>query len=113
MRQYKDFIFFERAEPPRFMEGAEFDFARSEDKDVTSRAKIRRLAKLYLAKVRANGGEGRAVEAIQTYFANISAEIRRVEQARQAAVNPAGRIASRVAQVVSFFWVLTVEMAVW
>jgi hypothetical protein len=30
MRQYKDFIFFERAEPPRFMQGAEFDFARSE-----------------------------------------------------------------------------------
>src|SRR5262249_51052073 len=29
MRQYKDFIFFERAEPPRFLFEAEFDFARS------------------------------------------------------------------------------------
>ena len=43
MRQYKDFIFFERAEPPRFMREAEFDFARSEDKDATSEAKIERL----------------------------------------------------------------------
>ena len=33
MRQYHDFIFFERAEPPRFMQEARFDFARSEDKD--------------------------------------------------------------------------------
>src|SRR5207253_7690536 len=27
LRQYKDFIFFERAEPPRFMQEATFDFA--------------------------------------------------------------------------------------
>src|SRR5262249_8497842 len=45
MRQYKDFIFFERAEPPRFMIDAEFDFARSEDKDATSEAKIEQLRK--------------------------------------------------------------------
>ncbi|MCE9531709.1 MAG: DUF1587 domain-containing protein, partial [Planctomycetes bacterium] len=43
MRQYKDFIFFERAEPPRYMAEAEFDFARSEDKDATSEAKMTRL----------------------------------------------------------------------
>ena len=36
-------IFFERAEPPRFMQEAAFDFARSEDKNVTSAAKIERL----------------------------------------------------------------------
>ena len=52
MRQYKDFIFFERAEPPRFMHDAEFDFARSEDKDAASEAKMSRLAKVYLAKAR-------------------------------------------------------------
>src|SRR5262249_17493146 len=43
VRQYKDFIFFERAEPPRFMFEAEFDFARSEDKDAASEAKMERL----------------------------------------------------------------------
>ncbi len=85
MRQYKDFIFFERAEPPRFMQGAEFDFARSEDKDVTSEAKIERLAEAYLIKARRNGGEGDAIAAIEFYFKNISAEIRWVETARLAA----------------------------
>src|SRR6185295_1672758 len=36
IRQYKDFIFFERAEPPQFIGGAEFDHFRSEDKDAAS-----------------------------------------------------------------------------
>ena len=87
IRQYKDFIFFERAEPPRFMQGAEFDFARSEDKDSTSEAKIKELAEAYLEKARRNGGTGAAIAAIEEYFKNISADIRRVEQARMTAEN--------------------------
>ncbi len=35
---------------PRFMREPEFDFARAEDKDVTSEAKIKQLAEVYLAK---------------------------------------------------------------
>jgi len=85
MRQYKDFIFFERAEPPRFMREAEFDFARSEDKDATSEAKMNRLAEAYLAKARKQGAKGEAEEAIRTYFADMSAAIRGVERAHQAA----------------------------
>ncbi len=85
MRQYKDFIFFERAEPPRFMFEAEFDFARSEDRDATSAAKMSRLAKLYLAKAKKNGARGDALEAIETYFTTISAQVRQVERARLAA----------------------------
>jgi hypothetical protein len=85
MRQYKDFIFFERAEPPRFMFEAEFDFARSEDKDATSEAKMDRLAKAYLAKARMKGAADEALKAIESYFAGMSAEIRRVERARLAA----------------------------
>jgi hypothetical protein len=85
MRQYHDFIFFERAEPPRFMFEAEFDFARSEDKDATSEAKMTRLAKAYLAKARRKGAGAEAQEAIEKYFADMSAEIRRVERARLAA----------------------------
>jgi hypothetical protein len=81
--QYKDFIFFERAEPPRFMQEAAFDFARSEDKDAASAAKMNQLAEAYLAKARKNGANEEAVHAIETYFATISAEIRRVEQARR------------------------------
>jgi hypothetical protein len=85
LRQYKDFIFFERAEPPRFMFEAEFDFARSEDKDAITEEKISRLAKLYLEKARAKGAKGDAEEAITTYFGDISAQIRSVERARLAA----------------------------
>jgi hypothetical protein len=90
MRQYRDFIFFERAEPPRFLQGAEFDFARSEDKDATSEAMIQRLAEGYIAKARRVGGEGPAIEApaieaIEEYFKNISADIRWVETTRLAA----------------------------
>lgn len=85
VRQYKDFIFFERAEPPRFAQGAEFDFARSEDKDATSEAKIRRFGEAYLAKVRGNGADAAALQAVEGYFKNISAEIQQVERARKAA----------------------------
>jgi hypothetical protein len=85
MRQYKDFVFFERAEPPRFMYDAVFDFARSEDKDVTSESKIGRLREAYLAKARNNGANGQALEAMEKYFTKISAQIRHVEQARRGA----------------------------
>ncbi len=82
MRQYADFIFFERAEPPRFMGEAEFDFARSEDKECTTPEKINRLTKLYLAKAIKRGAKGEAVEAIEVYFKNMSAEIRKIETGR-------------------------------
>jgi hypothetical protein len=85
MRQYKDFIFFERAEPPRFMFEAEFDFARSEDKDATSPAKMERLATLHLAKARKKGASAEALEAIESYYVNIGADIRHVERDRLAA----------------------------
>jgi hypothetical protein len=85
MRQYKDFVFFERAEPPRFMIDAEFDFARSEDKDVTSAAKIARLHDLYLAKARRNGAGEVALQAIEKFFTTIADQIQQVEKARLAA----------------------------
>lgn len=84
-RQYKDFIFFERAEPPRFALGGEFDFARSEDNDATSDAKIERLRAVYLAKAREIGASTEAIEAIEEYFTQIAADIRAVEQARLSA----------------------------
>jgi hypothetical protein len=85
MRQYRDFIFFERAEPPRFMFDAEFDFARSEDRDAVAEAKMERLAKLYLGKARQKGATDEAVKAIESYFVGMSAEIRQVERDRLAA----------------------------
>jgi hypothetical protein len=85
MRQFKDYVFFERAEPPWFMTDAAFDFARPEDKDVTSERTIKQLSEVYLAKVRRNGASEQALKAIETYFTTISAQIRAVERARLAA----------------------------
>ena len=93
MRQYKDFIFFERAEPPRFMREAEFDFARSEDKDADVRGEDRRgWPKLYLAKAQRSGASDEALEAIETYFTDISA---RDPPGRAAAGWPPSRATSR------------------
>jgi hypothetical protein len=85
LRQYKDFIFFERAEPPRFMVDASFDFARSEDKDATSSAKIRQLQVAYLAKAKEKGAGATALAAIDAYFRAMDARIREVDEARLAA----------------------------
>lgn len=81
-RQYADFIFFERAEPPRFMFEAEFDFARSEDKDCTAEEKMTRLAKLYVAKAKKKGASDEAVHTIEKYFSDMNAEVRKVEKSR-------------------------------
>ncbi len=85
MRQYRDFIFFERAEPPRYMRESLFDFARSEDKDSISAAKIEKLRAAYLGKASKSGANEEVLKAIETYFAEISSRIRRVERDRLAA----------------------------
>ena len=58
------------------MEGVEFDFVRSEDKDATSSARIEQLADAYLAKARRNGGQGAAISAIDDYFKSFNNELR-------------------------------------
>lgn len=83
LRQYKDFLFFERAEPPRFAGGPEFDFARPEDKDSTSDEKLTRMRIAYVKKARASDASEQAIEAIETYFSTMSAEARWIEKARR------------------------------
>ena len=84
MRQYTGFVWFERTDS-RFMRDPEFDFARSEDKDVTSQAKIERLAEVYLAKAKRNGAGEVPVRAIEDFFQEMGDQIRWVEAARLAA----------------------------
>jgi hypothetical protein len=84
MRQYTSFIWFDRTDS-RYLRDPEFDRFRAEDKDVTSETNISELAELYLAKAIRNGASETAQEAIRVYFKDISAGIRRVEQARLAA----------------------------
>jgi hypothetical protein len=84
IRQHTGFIWFERTDS-RFMITEEFDFARAEDKDAASQAKIERLAEVYLAKAKGNGGSEIALAAIRDHFKNINSSIRWVEQTRLAA----------------------------
>ena len=84
LRQFTGFVWFERTDS-RFLRDPEFDFARAEDKEVTSEPMIRQLADAYLNKVRTEGGQGVAVQAIEDYFRNINQQIRAVERARREA----------------------------
>jgi mono/diheme cytochrome c family protein len=88
-RQHADFIFYERAEPPRSIKGPDFDFVRSEDKSSTSAAMIRRLAQVYIAKAKQSwqefGGDKIAVPVLEDYFRNVAGNVARVERQRLAA----------------------------
>ncbi len=84
LRQYTGFIWFDRTDS-RFMRDEEFDFARAEDKQVTSEALIMRLSEVYLDKARRNGGSDEVLQSIADYFRDINQQIRWVEQARIAA----------------------------
>lgn len=84
MRQYTGFIWFDRTDS-LYMRDEVFDFARAEDKDVTTEPMIQRLAEVYLAKARRNGGTEEVLQSIERYFRDINEQIRAVERARQAA----------------------------
>jgi Protein of unknown function (DUF1592)/Protein of unknown function (DUF1588)/Protein of unknown function (DUF1587)/Protein of unknown function (DUF1595)/Protein of unknown function (DUF1585)/Planctomycete cytochrome C len=84
VRQFKQFIWFERAEPPSFMATAQFNGFRSEDDDVTSEAKITQLAEVYLAKAREITNDV-AAGVVSDYFDRMNRNVRALEQAKTAA----------------------------
>lgn len=88
-RMHSEFFVYERAESRTIID-SEFNFARAEDKDALSDAKIKLLADLYLAKAKRNGGEAPALQAIEDHFKWVSTHIRETERARIAA-EPAHR----------------------
>ena len=83
-RMHSGLIWFERSESP-YLSGTEFDFARAEDKDVTSPEKFRRFAEEYLKKTRRVARNAEAVRAVEDHFRISEANLRRVEKARAAA----------------------------
>ena len=85
IRQFRDYVFFERAESPRVMEAKEFDFARSEDKDLTSPKKMARLTDLYVSVAKMRKATPVEMREIKRHFSTMSKTIRRVESERQAA----------------------------
>jgi hypothetical protein len=84
VRQFKQFIWFERAEPPSFMATAEFNGFRSEDDDVTSPAKLTQLAGAYLAKAGVVTNDV-ALAVVREYFDGMNGNVRALEQARTGA----------------------------
>jgi mono/diheme cytochrome c family protein len=83
-RMHLEFFVYERAESGTMVD-PEFNFARAEDKDSLSDEKIKRLADLYLAKAKKNGGQPEALQAIEEHFQWVSKTIRATERARLAA----------------------------
>ena len=83
-RQFSDFIYFERAESPAFLKAKEFDFAR-EDAVLTSQTKIKRLAKLYLAKAKSSGVNENVLKVVDRFFKQTASNIKRLEESRVAA----------------------------
>lgn len=81
IRQHKSMVWFERTDSS-FMRSEEFDFARAEDHDVVSEAKIKRLAEVYLDKALELGVDPKGAEAIREHFGIINDQIRRLERAR-------------------------------
>lgn len=81
IRQHKSLVWFERTDSS-FMRSEEFDFARAEDHDVVSEAKIKRLAEVYLDKALELGVDPKGAEAIGEHFGIINEQIRRLERAR-------------------------------
>jgi hypothetical protein len=82
IQQHKQFIWFERAEPPSFMYSPEFNSFRSEDDAVASEKRIRELAELYLAKAKSGGASQVSLDVIAKHFEWINSAIRAVEADR-------------------------------
>ena len=83
-RQYSSFLWFDRTDST-FLRGAEFDFARAEDKGAASGPMIARLAAAYRAKAERLKASDAVLAAIDAFFREIDAQIRRVEHDRAAA----------------------------
>ncbi len=78
-RMHQSTVYFERTDS-RFLSGAEFDFARAEDKDCTSEAKVKKLAELYYDKAVRVGASAQALAAVKDHFERVWRNISRVEQ---------------------------------
>ena len=80
LRQFRDFIYFERAESTRYLTAPEFDFARSEDDDITSPKKMDRVARLFIARAKRDGIGAAGREVLEAYFQKMNSHVRQVER---------------------------------
>ena len=87
VRQFQDFVYFERAESSRIFTQPEFDFARGEDREVASKKSIEKIAERFVAAVRNNKVDDAGVKEVERFFVAISRKIQRVEK-EQAVAEP-------------------------
>ena len=85
LRQFKQFLWFERAEPPSLMTAPEFNEFRPEDDTITSTPVIKKLADVYTTKVKGFKLGDTVNQQVQDYFVSMDANIRNLEQAQKAA----------------------------
>ena len=78
-RMHQSTVYFERTDSS-FLSDAEFDFARAEDKDCTTDAKVKKLGELYYAKAVRLGANQQALAAVKEHFERVRAEIARIEK---------------------------------
>jgi mono/diheme cytochrome c family protein len=88
-RQHTGYIWYERAESATIRRwGPEFDEFRSEDKDITSEARLEKFSKMYLAKAResyaASGGDAIALDVLDDFFKRVNKKVRWLEGAKLA-----------------------------
>ena len=78
-RMHQSTVYFERTDS-RFLSAAEFDFARAEDKDCASEAKVRKLAQLYYAKAERAGASEVGLAAVKEHFERVVTNVNRVQK---------------------------------
>jgi mono/diheme cytochrome c family protein len=83
-RMFSGHIWFERSEST-FISAVEFDPFRAEDKDVSSPAKFRKFAELYVARTKRATKNETAIQAVKDHLALSEANLRRVERMRKEA----------------------------
>ena len=82
-RQFRQFVWFERGEPPSFMFTPEFNAFRSEDDDLLTEAKLNQLADTFTTKAKTTLAEDSpALKAVQDYFPAMNTAIRALEKSR-------------------------------
>ncbi|MEI6862501.1 MAG: DUF1592 domain-containing protein, partial [Verrucomicrobiota bacterium] len=82
-RQFRQFVWFERGEPPSFMFTPEFNAFRSEDDDLLTETKLNELADTFVTKAKTTlAQDSPALKAVQDYFPAMNTAIRALEKSR-------------------------------
>ncbi len=74
LRQFKQFMWFERAEPPSVMMNPDFNAFRPEDGDITTEKRIQELGDVYYAHAQSIRATDQVLGVIKDYFTTMNAQ---------------------------------------